>query len=89
MSEQGKTKLLFAAIGVISGWLISGLVNILWFLYSVQVLGYGENAPSWYVSIRDVIRPLIIVVCMSAGYMVAQWNFRRALAKGRFREKSS
>lgn len=87
MTEQGKTKLLFAAIGVISGWLLGGLANILWFLYSVQVLGYGENAPAWYVTIRGMMRPLIIIIFMSAGYMVSRWNFRRALAKGRFRKE--
>ncbi len=86
MTEQGKTKLLFAAIGVIAGWMIGGLANIAWFLFSVQVLGYGENAPAWYVSIRGILRPLVILVFMSAGYLIARWNFRRALAKGRFRE---
>ncbi len=89
MTEQGKTKLLFVAIGVVSGWLLGGLANILWFLYSAQVLGYEENAPSWYVSIRGILRPLVIIIFMSAGYMIARWNFRRALAKGRFRGKDS
>ncbi len=89
MTEQGKTKLLFTAIGIISGWLLGGLANILWFLYSAQVLGYGENAPLWYVSIRGMLRPLLIVIFVLAGYMVSRWNFRRALLKGRFQGKSS
>jgi len=86
MTEQGKTKMLFAAIGIIAGWLLGGLANIFWFLYSVQVLGYGENAPAWYVGIRGILRPVVILVFMAAGYLIARWNFRRAVAKGRFRE---
>lgn len=89
MTEQGKTKLLFVATGIISGWLLGGLANMLWFLYSVQVLGYGEDAPSWYVSMSGILRPLVIFFFMSVGYLIAIRNFRRALEKGKFRAKNS
>jgi len=85
VTDIQKTRLLFIGIGIISGWLLGGLANILWFLYSVQTLGFGENAPEWYVNIRGMIRPAVLVLFMSAGYMIGQRNFRRACSKGRFR----
>jgi hypothetical protein len=84
VTDLGKTRLLFIGTGILSGWLIGGFVNILWFLYSVQALGYGENAPSWYIGIRGSLRPAVLILSMTTGYMIGQWNFKRACAKGRF-----
>ena len=81
MTELEKTKLFYAAIGLISGWLFGGLANVLWFFYSVQVLGYGENAPAWYIGIRGMLRPAVLLLSLAAGYMIAQRNFRRTCAE--------
>ena len=83
MTELEKTRLLYVALGLVCGWPFGGIVNIGWFFYSVRVLGYGEHAPGWYVSIRDVLRPAVLLLSMTFGYMLAQRKFRRARAARR------
>jgi len=81
MTERDRAKLLYVALGLASGWLIGGIANIGWFFYSVQVLGYGEHAPGWYISIRDMLRPAVLLLSMTAGYVIAQRNFRLACSE--------
>ncbi|NJD55303.1 MAG: hypothetical protein FIA94_02730 [Nitrospirae bacterium] len=59
--------MLFIGIGLFCGWLIGGLANVLLFFYSVQVLGYDEQAPGWYISMRDMLRPALLLLSMAAG----------------------
>jgi peptidoglycan biosynthesis protein MviN/MurJ (putative lipid II flippase) len=87
MTELEKTKLFYTAIGLISGWLFGGLANILWFFYGVQVLGYGENAPMWYISIQGILRPAVLLLSMAVGYMIAQRNYRLATAEEGYRDR--
>lgn len=86
-TDLEKTKLLYVAIGLISGWFFTGLANILWFFYSVQVLGYGEHAPGWHISIRDMLHPAVLLLSMAIGYIIAWRNFRQACAEDGHRER--
>ena len=82
-----KTKLFYTAMCLISGWFFGGLVNICWFLYCVQVLGYGEHAPVWHISIRDMLRPAVLLLSMAVGYIIAWRNCRQACAEDGHRER--
>ena len=86
-TDLEKTKLLYVAIGLISGWFFSGLANICRFLYSVQALGYGEHAPGWHISIRDMLRPGVLLLSMAVEYMIAWRNFRQICAEDGYRER--
>jgi hypothetical protein len=81
MTALKRTKLLYAGIGLIFGWMTGGSVNAFWFFYSVQSLGFWENDPTWYISALGILRPAIIIACMAAGYGISQWFFRRSQTK--------
>lgn len=78
MTGTNKTKLLYAGIGIFFGWMFGGLVNAVWFLYSVTKLGYGGNDPNWYATMLGLFRIGVLLASMVAGYLLSQYVFRRS-----------
>ena len=66
---------------VVIGLVVGLLVNLLWYLFTALVVGWGDSAPDWYIEIQG----RIFYGIMFASVIVIIFVFRFLSKKGESR----
>jgi len=57
------------AISVFLGFVLGYALGMIWFLFSLFILGYGDSGPSWVNSVSDISFSLGFVVSILLGQL--------------------
>jgi hypothetical protein len=78
-----KFKFAILVLGIVIGTIAGIVLNYLWYLFLVLIIGWGDSSPEWYVEIHNIIFYLIIVLSIVLCSTYLQIRYYHSMRKGK------
>ncbi len=67
------------ALGTIVGWIMGGVLTLVWTIFNSLVLGYSDPGSAWVNTVSTVLQ----ITAILTGVVASQWFYHYAHKKGR------
>jgi len=78
-----KTRIIFLSLGAFLGLLLGFFLQIIFYLFSLIVLGYGHSAPEDFIKLHRRIDLGLMAGSIIIASIASQWFCNRALKKNK------
>lgn len=79
MNKGIKKRFVFLFWGLVIGGVLGLVLNIIWFIFTLTVLGYGDSGPQWIIAVNNWIFIISMAICLIGSQIVYYYVSKKKL----------